>query len=448
MAEFDYDLFVIGAGSGGVRAARMSAQYGARVAIAEHSRVGGTCVIRGCIPKKLLVYASRFGPEFEDAAAFGWRVGAAEFDWATLIANKDREIDRLNAVYKKLLAESGVRLLESRATLIDAHTVEVAGRRIGARVILVAVGAWPDLPPGAPGESRGGITSNEAFHLPALPRLVAVVGGGYVAVEFASIFNGLGAEVTQLYRGEQILRGFDRDVRDTLADELRKTGIDLRLGVAVTASERAGEACRLALSDGSTLAADAVLYATGRRPATAGMGLAEAGVRLDARGAVTVDELSQSSLPSVYAIGDCTDRLNLTPVAIRDGAAFADTVFGGRPTPVDHLAVPSAVFGWPPVAFVGLTEEEARRRYGAVEVYKSSFRPLKHTLTGRDERAMMKLVVDCASGRVLGAHMVGADAPEIIQGVAIAVKMGATKADFDRAAAIHPTAGEEFVLMR
>lgn len=443
MPEFDYDLFVIGAGSGGVRAARMSAEYGARVAVAEASRVGGTCVIRGCIPKKLLVYAAHARSEFDDAAAFGWTVPEPRFDWATLIANKDREIDRLNAVYKKRLAEAGVELIEARAALADPHTVEVGARRITARVVLIAVGAWPELPPGA-----AGITSNEAFQLPSLPPRIVVVGGGYVALEFAGIFNGLGAEVVQLYRGTQILRGFDEDVRETAAAGLRESGIDIRVGVSVLETARAGNAVRLGLSDGSGVLTDLVMYATGRRPNTAGMGLAEAGVRLTLRGAVAVDAYSRSSVASVYAIGDCTDRVNLTPVAIREGAAFADTVFGGRPQAVDHACVPSAVFSQPPVACVGLTEAAARARHGEVDVYKSAFRPLKHTLTGRDRRAMMKLVVDAASGRVVGAHMVGEDAPEIIQGVAIAVAMGATKADFDRAVAIHPTAAEEFVLMR
>ncbi len=444
MTRFDYDLVVVGAGSGGVRAARMSAGYGARVAIAEESRVGGTCVIRGCIPKKLLAYAAHVSADLADAAGFGWRVGEAAFDWPTLIANKDREIDRLNAVYKKLLAESGVALVEGRAVLADPHTVEIAGRRLSARVILVAVGAWPEKPAGGP----EGITSNEAFHLRDLPRRIAVVGGGYIAAEFAGIFNGLGSKVTQLYRGAQILRGFDDDVRDALADELRKSGIDLRVGVTVAGAEPVPGGRRLTLSDGAAVEVDEIMYATGRRPKTAAMGLAEAGVSLGGDGAVVVDAHSQSSVPSVYAIGDCTNRLNLTPVAIREGAAFADTVFGNRPTAADHHAVASAVFSQPPVATVGLTERAARLRFAAVDVYKSTFRPLKHTLSGRDEKTMMKLVVERESQRVVGAHMVGADAPEIIQGVAVAVKLGATKADFDRTVAIHPTAAEEFVLMR
>ncbi len=430
MTGFDFDLFVIGAGSGGVRAARMSAGFGARVAIAEESRVGGTCVIRGCIPKKLLAYAAHYREDFEDAAAYGWRVPEPVFDWPALIANKDREIDRLNGVYKSLLKNSSVELIESRATLLDGHTVAVAGRRVTARVILLAVGAWPEVPPGAP----PGITSNEAFHLPALPERIVVVGGGYVACEFASIFNGLGSKVIQLYRGEQILRGFDGDVRAHLAGELRKSGIDLRLGATI--------------ADASGIDADLIMYATGRRPRIEGLGLEAAGVRVNKQGAIAVDQFSRASADEVYAIGDCTDRVNLTPVAIREGAAFADTVFGGRPTPVDHETIPSAVFSNPPVAAVGLGEEAARARFPALDIYKSVFRPMKHTLTGRDRKTLMKLVVDRSSQRVLGAHMVGEDAPEIIQMAAIAVKLGATKPDFDRAMAIHPTAAEEFVLMR
>ena len=446
MTTFDYDLFVIGAGSGGVRAARMAAGHGARVAIAEESRVGGTCVIRGCIPKKLLVYAAHCREEFEDAAGFGWTVPPARFDWATLIANKDREIDRLNGIYKSLLANSGVTLIESRAVVADPHAVEVDGRRITAGTILVAVGAWPEIPPIAGAE--WGISSNEVFHLPHMPPRIVIVGGGYIAVEFAGIFHGLGSAVCQLYRGEQILRGFDDDVRHMLAREMAGKGIDLRCGVNVRAVERPDHGFRLTLDDGSVLDTDMVLWATGRRPHTRRLGLAEVGVGLDALGAVQVDAHSRSSVPSIYAIGDCTNRVNLTPVAIREGAAFADTVFGGRPTAVDHSTVPSAVFSQPSVGSVGLGEAAARRRHGAVDIYKSVFRPLKHTLSGRNEKTLMKLVVDRASQRVLGAHMVGPEAAEIIQGIAIAVQLRATKADFDRTVAIHPSAAEEFVTMR
>jgi glutathione reductase (NADPH) len=446
MPRYDYDLFVIGAGSGGVRAARIAAGYGAKVAIAEEYRVGGTCVIRGCVPKKLLVYASHFHEDFEDARNFGWSVEGARFDWPALIANKDKEIDRLNGIYKKLLAESGVALTETRAVLVDPHTVEMAGRRVTADIILISTGAAPVLP-SEPGAELG-ITSNEAFHLRALPRRIVIAGGGYIACEFAGIFSGMGAKVTQLYRGEQILRGFDDDVREALAAEMRKKGIDIRVKTIIRQTVKTAGGLSLALSDGATLEADCVMYAIGRRPNTANMGLKEAGVDVGADDAVVVDEYSQTSVPSIYAVGDCTNRLNLTPVAIREGHAFADTVFGKTPTAVDHHTVPHAVFSQPPVSVVGLTEATARLMYRAVDIYRSSFRPLKHTLSGRDEKTMMKLVVDRASQRVLGAHMVGLDAPEIIQTLAIAVKMGATKQQFDQTVAIHPTAAEEFVTLR
>ncbi len=446
MPPYDYDLFVIGAGSGGVRAARVAAGHGAKVAIAEESRVGGTCVIRGCVPKKLLVYAAHVREEIDDAQGFGWSIDEARFDWSTLIANKDREIDRLNAIYKKLLAASGVTLFESRAVLADPHNIEVDGRRVTARHILIATGARPVLP-AEPGAEHG-ITSNDAFHLQELPKRIVVAGGGYIAVEFAGIFNGLGAQVTQLYRGEQILRGFDDDIRQTLAAEIRKKGIDLRLNTIIARTDRAGESLRLTLSDGSLLEVDAVMYAIGRRPNTEGLGLEVAGIEVGADGAVIVDRFSQTRLPHVYAIGDCTNRLNLTPVAIHEGQAFADTVFGKRPTATDHHNVASAVFSQPPVGSVGMTEAFARLHCGAIDIYRTSFRPMKHTLSGRDERTMMKLVVDRASQRVVGAHMVGPDAPEIIQAVAIAVKLGATKQQFDQTVAIHPTAAEEFVTLR
>ena len=446
MARYDYDLFVIGAGSGGVRAARVAAGYGAKVAIAEEYRVGGTCVIRGCVPKKLLVYASHFHEDFEDARNFGWSVAGASFDWSALIANKDKEIDRLNGIYKKLLAESGVALTEARAALLDPHTLEIAGKRVTADTVLISTGAAPVLP-SEPGAELG-ITSNEAFHLRELPRRIVIAGGGYIACEFAGIFNGMGAKVTQLYRSEQILRGFDDDVRDTLAVEMRKKGIDIRVKTIIRQTVKTAGGLSLALSDDTTLEVDCVMYAIGRSPNTAGMGLKEAGVACGADDAVVVNAYSQSSVPNIYAVGDCTNRLNLTPVAIREGHAFADTVFGKKPTAVDHHSVPHAVFSQPPVSVVGLTEAAARLMYGAVDIYRSTFRPLKHTLSGRDEKTMMKLVVDRASQRVLGAHMVGLDAPEIIQTLAIAVKMGATKAQFDLTVAIHPTAAEEFVTLR
>jgi len=447
MVRYDYDLFVIGAGSGGVRASRMAAAYGAKVAIAEESRVGGTCVIRGCVPKKLLTYAAHYREDFADAAGYGWSLPAAPlFDWQKLIANKDREIDRLNGIYKKLLAGSGVELIERRAQLVDANTLAVGDKRITARYILIAVGGWPELPR-LPGIEHA-ITSNEAFHLSALPERVVIVGGGYIAVEFAGIFHGLGAAVTLVYRGAQILRGFDDDVRNFLAAELRKKGIDIRTESEVERITRDGHNKHVHLRDGTSCVADTVLYATGRRPKTADLGLAAAGVATDALGAVRVDVYSQSSVPNIYAIGDCTNRVNLTPVAIKEGMAFADTVFGNKTWPMDYANIASAVFSQPPVAAVGLSEATARLHHGALDIYKADFRPLKHTLSANDERTFMKLVVARKSQIVLGAHMVGADAPEIVQAIAIAIKMGATKQQFDQTMAIHPTAAEEFVTMR
>lgn len=443
---FDFDLFIIGAGSGGVRAARIAAGHGARVGIAEESRVGGTCVIRGCVPKKLLVYASHFHEDFEDAAGYGWTVPQPRFDWATLIANKDKEIDRLNAAYKKTLSNAKAELIESRATLLDRNTVSVGGRTVSAEVILIATGSWPELPR-VPGIEHA-ITSNECFHLAKLPGRVAVVGGGYIALEFAGIFNGLGAEATVLYRGEQVLRGFDLEVRNFLAGELAKKGIRIRCKTEVTRIDKVAGGLRLSLTDGTTLDCDQVLYATGRRPLTRNMGLEQVGVALDELGAVKVNAASQSSVPNIYAVGDCTNRINLTPVAIREGHAFADSVFGKSPWQVDHADCPSAVFTQPPVGSVGLSEEQARARHGAVDIYRAEFRPMKHTMTGRTERCLMKLVVHRKTQVVLGAHMVGLDAPEIIQTLAIAVKLKATKQQIDQTIAVHPTAAEEFVTMR
>ena len=446
MPEFDFDLFVIGAGSGGVRASRVAAGHGARVAIAEDRDVGGTCVIRGCVPKKLLVYAAHFAEDFDDAAGYGWLVGHRKLDWPALVAAKDREIGRLNGVYKQLLAKSGVKLLEARATVVDPHMVSISGRQITARHILVATGGKPFRPP-IPGAELG-ITSDEAFHLPSFPRRIVIEGGGYVAVEFAGIFHGLGAEVVLVYRGEPLLRGFDVDVRRHLTEELVKKGIDVRFKCEVASIERGAEVPLVArFVNGQSLACDAVMFATGRRPDTAGLGLERLGVRLGADGAVLVDEYSRSSVDSIFAVGDVTGRPALTPVAIKDGAKVAATLFSGAPARIDHDYVPTAVFSQPPVATVGLTEEQARGRYPEVRAYRSTFTPLKHTLTGRTDRTLMKLVVDAASQRVVGAHMVGADAPEIIQGIAIAVKMGATKAQFDATVGIHPTAAEEFVTM-
>ena len=448
MPEFDYDLFVIGGGSGGVRAARIAAGFGARVAIAEPYRFGGTCVIRGCIPKKLLVYAAHFRADFADAAGYGWTVGEPEFSWPKLIANKNREIARLEDVYARVLEMAGVTLLRATARVVDAHGVEVDGRRISARYLLVATGGHPWLPR-IPGVEHA-ITSNEAFELAELPRRVLIVGGGYVAVEFAGIFNGLGSQVTLSYRGAQLLRGFDDDVRRHLAAELAKQGIRVLVYSDVERIERrAGGSLVVHLAgEVPRMECDAVLYATGRVPSTRDLGLERAAVELGENGEVVVDRFSASTAPSVYAVGDVTDRVNLTPVAIREAHAVALTLFGGAPTPIDHIDVPTAVFSLPPISTVGLTEGEARDRLAEIEIYKTTFRPLKATLSGRDERTLVKLVVDAATQRVVGAHMVGPDAPEIIQGIAIAVQAGVTKPQLDATVGIHPTAAEEFVLLR
>jgi glutathione reductase (NADPH) len=426
-----------------VRASRFAASYGARVAVAESGRFGGTCVNVGCIPKKLFAYAAHYREDLEVAKSFGWTLGEPRFDWATLVANKDREIARLNGVYENVLAKAGVAILRERATVLDAHTVEAGGRRHSAKHILVATGSWPQVPP-IPGRELA-ITSNEAFTLAALPRRALVVGGGYIALEFASIFNGLGVETTLAYRGPRLLRGFDADLGAHVSEEMRKKGVVIRLQSNPATLE---PGIRVTYEDASAQEVDLVMFATGRTPNTAGLGLESAGVALDAAGAVAVDEYARSSVPSIHAIGDVTNRLNLTPVATHEGMCLAKTLFRGEPTPVDHATVPTAVFSDPNVATVGHSEQSARERFGAVDVYKSSFRALKHTLGGYEERAFMKLVVDVASQRVVGAHMVGPDAGEIIQGVAIAVKLGATKAQFDATIGIHPTAAEEFVTMR
>jgi glutathione reductase (NADPH) len=450
MPDFDYDLFTIGAGSGGVRASRVAAGHGARVAVAEDHRVGGTCVIRGCVPKKLLTYAAHFAQDFEDAAGYGWTVGRPEFSWPALIAAKNREIARLEGIYRQLLAQSKVDTVDGRARVVDPHTVEVAGRTITARHLLVATGGWP-VRPDFPGADLC-LTSNEVFELPELPRRVLVIGGGYIAVEFAGILRGLGSTVTLAYRGEQVLRGFDDDVRAHLSIELVKHGIDLRLHAVPVSVERlpGGALCAtLRTSSGDEPhEVDAVMLATGRAPATRGLGLEAVGVALDADGGVIVDPYGASSVPSIHAVGDVTNRIALTPVAIREGAALAATLFGGHPTTTDHADVAHAVFSDPPVGAVGLTEQQARSASDAVTVYKATFRPMKATLSGRDQKTLMKLVVDADTQRVMGAHMVGPDAPEIIQGIAIAVKAGLTKQQFDATVAIHPTAAEEFVTMR
>jgi len=446
---YDYDLFVIGAGSGGVRAARIAAGHGARVAIAEEDRVGGTCVIRGCVPKKLFVYASRFAEEFEDAAGFGWTVGETRFDWPTLVANKDAEIDRLNRIYIANLERAGAELIQARAILRDRNTVELIGqnRTVTAETILIATGSWPYVPGNVPGAEHA-ITSNDAFHLDRLPERIVIVGGGYIAVEFAGIFNGLGVETTLVYRRDQILRGFDDDLRHGLAAEMAKKGIRVLTRTDIVEIARQADGCRARLVDGGEIETDLVMYATGRHPNTAALGLEEAGVALDPSGAVLVDPYSRTTVPNIFAIGDVTNRVNLTPVAIREGHAFGETVFNANPTAVDHTDVPTAVFSQPEIGTCGLTERMAREKYGEVDVYKSTFRPMKHTLSGRDERMLIKLVVDPRSDRVVGCHIMGPDAGELIQVVGIAIKMGATKADFDATIAVHPTAAEELVTMR
>jgi glutathione reductase (NADPH) len=447
MSEFDFDLFVIGAGSGGVRAARIAAGYGARVGICESSRVGGTCVIRGCVPKKLLSYAAHFHEEFEDAAGYGWEVGETRFSWSRLIENKDREIDRLNRVYLGLLENSGVKLFPVHGKLLNSHQVQLGDDIVSAEKILIATGARP-WKPEIPGVEHS-ITSDEAFHLKSLPGSVVVIGGGFIACEFAGIFNGLGSKVVQIYRGEQILRGFDHDVQNTLAAEMQKKGIEIRLKLNVTELIRQADGLiTLKFDDGSELQADTVMFATGRVPNVRGLGLQDAGVHALPGGMIPVNEYSQTNLQNVFAVGDVTNRVNLTPVALMEGHAFADSEFGGNPRPVNHRFIPSAVFSHPPVATVGFTEKEAAVHYGQLEIYRSVFTPMKHTLSGRQEKMMMKLIVQASSDKVVGLHVVGMDAPEIVQGFAVAIKSGLTKQQFDLTTGIHPTAAEELVTMR
>jgi glutathione reductase (NADPH) len=446
MTDYDFDLFTIGAGSGGVRASRLSAGFGARVAVAEERDLGGTCVNVGCIPKKLLVYASHFSQDFEDSAAYGWTLGSRSFDWRSLIENKDAEIARLNGIYARLLDSAGVTRIEGRARILDPHTVAVGERRFTAANILVATGGWPSLPE-LPGIEHA-ITSNEAFHLKQLPERVLIVGGGYIAVEFAGIFHGLGAQVAQLYRGPLFLRGFDDDIRETLAEEMRRQGIDLRFEINAERIARSDSGLAVELSDGSSLEVDQVMFAIGRHPLSRDLGLEQVGVELGPQGAVSVDAYGRSSVPSIWAIGDVTDRLNLTPVAIHEGICLANTLFNDRPMSPDHEDVPTAIFSRPPCGTVGLTETEARERYREVDVYRTRFRALRDTLTQSEEKTLMKLVVDRESDRVVGAHMVGPDAGEIAQGLAIAIKCRATKAQFDATLPIHPTSAEEFVTLR
>ena len=448
MSDFDLDLFVIGAGSGGVRAARIAAGYGAKVMVAEEFRIGGTCVIRGCVPKKLMVYASRFADDFADAAGFGWTVPPATFNWRTLVDAKEKEISRLSAIYKTNLERAGGQVVEQRAEITGPHSIRLAdGRTLSAKTILVATGGAPVLKPAVPGVEHA-ISSNEVFDLPALPKTMLIVGGGFIAVEFASVFARLGTKVTLVFRAESPLRGFDEDLRTGLCDALKHAGVDVQAGIIPEAVVKTDAGLEVTLSNGAVRVVEQVLIATGRRPHTLGLGLETAGVALDADGAVKVNDYSQTNVPSIFAVGDVTNRINLTPVAIREGHAFADTQFGGKNIRVDHSNVASAVFTTPEIGTVGLTEAEARERFDIVDVYAASFRPMKATLSGSAEKTMMKIVVDGTSDKVLGIHILGHEAGEMAQLLGIAVKMGATKADFDATMAVHPTASEELVTMR
>ncbi|MBL8664755.1 MAG: glutathione-disulfide reductase [Candidatus Odyssella sp.] len=457
MPQYDFDFFVIGGGSGGTRASRIAAAHGARVGVAEERYLGGTCVNVGCVPKKLFVYASHFPEEAGDAAGFGWDpipANAVRHDWGKLIANKNAEIARLNGIYRRLIEGAGAKIFDKRAKLRDAHTLELVDPKlphapaeiVTADKILIATGGWPTKPDIPGGEL--GITSNECFFLERFPERVLVVGGGYIAVEFAGIFHGFGAAVTQIYRGDRFLRGFDGDCRAFLAEEMRKKGVDLRFRADIAGIEQTGDGLAAALKDGHTVHCDAVMFATGRAPLTRNLGLEAAGVALDGKGAIAVDAGWRTSVPNIFAIGDVTDRLNLTPVAIAEGHALADALFNPSGRSVSYENVPTCVFSQPNLGTVGLTEEDAAKRHGAVDIYRATFRPMKHTLSGRDEQTMMKLVVDRASQKVVGLHIVGPDAGEIVQGFAVAIKMGATKKDFDATIGIHPTAAEELVTMR
>ena len=446
MPRYDFDLFTIGAGSGGVAGTRRAGAYGARTAICEELRIGGTCVLRGCVPKKLLVYGSQFAEAFADAPGFGWTVPEATHDWAALIAAKDKEIGRLSDIYVRMLNNAKVEIFEARGIVVDPHTVEVGGKRYTAENIMIAVGGWPETPQ-LPGIEHV-ISSNEALDLPERPRRIVIVGGGYIAVEFAGIFNGFGSEVVEIIRQPELLRGFDEDVRLYLGEEMRVRGVDIRGGTQIAQIDKTGAGYTVTTTSGGKIETDCVMYATGRAPNTKGLGLSELGVEMDKNGAVKVDEWQRTSVKSIYAVGDVTDRINLTPVAIAESRAIAETLYNNNPIRMDHADVPSAVFSQPPIGTVGLTEDRARQQYGEVDIYQTRFKPMKNTLSGRDERTFMKLVVDAKSDRVVGCHMLGPDAPEIIQGLAIAVKCGATKKQFDATIGIHPSAAEEFVTMR
>jgi glutathione reductase (NADPH) len=446
MPRYDFDLFTIGAGSGGVAGTRRAGAYGARTAICEELRIGGTCVLRGCVPKKLLVYGSQFAEAFADAPGFGWNVPPATHDWGALIEAKDKEIGRLSQIYVNMLNNAKVQIFEARGVVVDPHTVEVGGKRYTAENIMIAVGGWPETPK-IPGIEHV-ISSNEALDLKERPRRIVIVGGGYIAVEFAGIFNGFGSEVHEIIRREELLHGFDDDIRVNLAQEMRGRGVQIHARTKVERIEKHPHGYSVVTDLGREISCDVVMYATGRAPNTKGLGLAEIGVAMEENGAIKVDEWQRSSVKNIYAVGDVTDRINLTPVAIAESRAIAETLYNDNPIRMDHADVPSAVFSQPPIGTVGLTEEQAREQYDAVDIYQTRFKPMKNTLSGRDERTFMKLVVDAKSDRVVGCHMLGPDAPEIIQGVAIAIKCGATKKQFDATIGIHPSAAEEFVTMR
>ncbi|MEP9370205.1 glutathione-disulfide reductase [Xanthobacter sp. VNH20] len=449
MSDTEIDLFVIGGGSGGVRAARIAAQHGAKVMLAEEFRMGGTCVIRGCVPKKLLVYAGRYAQDLKDMEGFGWSVEGARFDWSTLIANKDREIGRLEGIYRRNAEAAGVKIVASRAVVEGPNTVHIlaTGERVRAKYILIATGAHPALGPSIPGCDLA-ITSNEAFHLPALPKRILIQGGGYIAVEFAGMFNALGCEVTLVQRAEVILRGFDDEIRAHLAKEMEQAGVRMLCGRTLTSITAVEGGKRVRLSDDTEVEVDEVMLAIGRVPNTRNLGLETAGVELDQVGAVKVNAHSATNIPSIYAVGDVTNRINLTPVAIREGHAFADTVFGNKPWQVDHSLIATAVFSEPEIGTVGLSEAAARKAGYTLDIYKTDFRPLKATLSGNPARTFMKLVVDAQTDRVLGCHVLGDAASEMIQLAAVALGLGATKADFDRTVAVHPTSAEELVTLR
>jgi glutathione reductase (NADPH) len=449
MAKYDYDLITIGAGSGGVRASRRASAKGKKVAIIENMRIGGTCVMRGCVPKKLLVIAGHFGDDFVDAVGYGWAATKPSFNWSNLIAAKSKELNRLEGIYHKILKDAGVKEFSGTGRLKDSHTVEVNGKLYTSQTILISTGGWPHLPD-VPGIEHV-ITSNEALDLKKLPDRIAIVGGGYIAVEFAGIFNALGSKVTQIIRAPQILRGFDEDVRIALAQEMKKKGITITSNCQVESIKKSASGLLLNSSQGDLIEVDQILYATGRKPKTENLGLEDVGVELNDNGAIIVDEFSKTAIDNIYAIGDVTDRMNLTPVALAEGEAFVRTLFDDIPTPVDYTNIPSAVFSQPPIGSVGLTEEAAKSKAVSsktINVYISSFKPMKFTLSGRDEKIIMKIITDSRTDLVLGCHIVGQDAPEIIQGISIALKCGATKAQFDSTIGIHPTSAEEIVTMR